>query len=526
MRNVFRFACCAAFVLGLAQGTAAQTVASDPELARGLQQVEEGDFPTAIRTLGAVVQRLKEKGGTPENLSRGYLYLGIAHLSLRHEAEARAAFIGAQESDPKLRLSRSEFSPRVVEAFEQSRRGGAAASSSLPAATPSPTPRATKAMASVMIEAAKQGDFPAVRHLLTEDPSLLNEKDAAFGATSLHWAALRGRPAIVALLLAQGADVTLKNREGETPLQVAERAKQAEIVRLLSSTAGPAPRAEAGNIHEAARTNDVERLRKLIAETPALINQPDAAFGATPLHWAALRGHAEATKLLLAQGANVNARNKQGETPLQVAERAKHSAVVQLLKGAAAPIQELVDAVRDGEIAKLKQLISENHGLLNQKDPRFGGTPLHWAALKGNPEIVEYLISQGADKGAINQNGETPLQVAERAKRNTVVALLQARTGAAAGDAGALIEAAKRGDVAALRRLVPSNPKAIDAKDASFGATPLHWASLRGHAEAVEYLVTQGADVRARNVAGETAREVAERAGRADIARILSRAGS
>ncbi len=42
-------------------------------------------------------------------------------------------------------------------------------------------------------------------------------------------------------------------------------------------------------------------------------------YGWTPLHWAASRGHKEIVELLIAKGANVNAKNKYGTTPLDMA---------------------------------------------------------------------------------------------------------------------------------------------------------------------------------------------------------------
>lgn len=510
MSKALRLTFCAA-LFGLPQDISGQAAAPDPELNSGLRQVDEGDFRAAIRTLGAVVQRFRDGGGPSGDLSRAYLYLGIAHLGLGEEPKARAAFIGAQETDRALRLSPSEFAPRVIEAFEQARREAAASQGAPRVAPPA------------FFDAARQGDFVAVQRFLKDDPALAGSKDEKFGASALHWAALRGHQAIVGLLLAQGADVTLKNNDGETPLQVAERAKQEEVARLLRATGGPAAPAGGGSIFEAAKTGDAEGVRKLLAQGPALLNQGDVAFGATPLHWAALRGQADVAKLLLAQGADVNVRNKDGETPLQVAERAKRSDVAQLLKSAGAPISGFVDAVRDGNLPRAKQLLAENRGLLNQKDAQFGATPLHWAALKGHADVVEYLVSQGADVQATNNNGETPLKVAERAKRNSVIPLLQSGHATAAADGGAVIEAAKRGDLAALRGLVANNPRLVGEKDPQFGATALHWAALRGHAEVVEFLLAQGADVRAKNGAGETALQVAQRAGRTEVVRILSK---
>lgn len=527
----------------------AQVGASDPELNNGLRQVDEGDFEAAVRTLSGVVKRLQGREGQSRELARAHLYLGIAQLGLGAGQDAKAAFALALKNDASLTLSPDEFSPRVIQAFDQARREVMPApprpalptSDPPPPATPPTPPGASSASPPpvkaappktspvVLLEAAKQGDFAVVRTLLNEDPALLNERDSRFGATSLHWAALRGHQAIVALLIERGADVSVKNNDGETALQVAERAKRDDVVRLLRSAApaGAGSFAASGGIFEAVKLGDVEAVRRLLEESPTLVNRGDTGFGATPLHWAALRGHEDVARLLLDKGADVNVRNNDGETPLQVAERAKRSGVVQVLRSRGGEASAgIVEAVRAGDLARVQRLLASNPGALNQKDAAFGATPLHWAALRGHADVAKFLVAQGADTSAKNKDGETPLQVAERAKRAEIVALLRAGGGAVSVSSAALIDAVKRGDLERVRVLLGESPGLVNAKDAEFGATPLHWAALRGHADVAEYLVGQGADRRAKNGAGETPLQVAQRAGRADVVRVLSRGGS
>jgi len=62
---------------------------------------------------------------------------------------------------------------------------------------------------------------------------MINEADAEFGATALHWAALRGHAEVVRVLISYGADLTVTNKEGETPLRVATRANRSQVVELL-----------------------------------------------------------------------------------------------------------------------------------------------------------------------------------------------------------------------------------------------------------------------------------------------------
>jgi ankyrin repeat protein len=54
--------------------------------------------------------------------------------------------------------------------------------------------------------------------------------------------------------------------------------------------------------------------------------------GATALHWAADNGHVEAIKVLVAMGAQVDAPNTRGDTPLQVSVRMGHHQAAQVLR--------------------------------------------------------------------------------------------------------------------------------------------------------------------------------------------------
>jgi ankyrin repeat protein len=184
---------------------------------------------------------------------------------------------------------------------------------------------------------------------------------------------------------------------------------------------------------DAARLGDLARVQQLLAQDRTLINQKDERFGATPLHWAVLRGHRNVVEYLLAQGADRGAKNDSGETPLQVAVRAKRSELVSLLQSGAstqpAPAggsADLIEAVKTGDLSRVREIVSANRESVRQRDPQFGATALHWAALRGYREIAAFLLDQGADPNATNNVGETPLTVAERAGKKDVVDVLRA----------------------------------------------------------------------------------------------------
>jgi ankyrin repeat protein len=89
----------------------------------------------------------------------------------------------------------------------------------------------------------------------------------------------------------------------------------------------------ATEIIKAAKNADVWRLKELLAKDSSLIEARDKD-GSTPLHCAVWKGHAEVVAVLIEAGANVNAENENehwGTTPLHAAAHANQAAIAQLL---------------------------------------------------------------------------------------------------------------------------------------------------------------------------------------------------
>src|SRR6185436_11901306 len=107
-------------LLVAAQPVPAETP-TDPEVLKGIQQTEDGDYDAAIFTLDAAARRLAADPSRPADLSQAYLYLGIAFVGKGHDAAAKARFRDALQQLHSLSLSAEKYPPKVINVFEAAR---------------------------------------------------------------------------------------------------------------------------------------------------------------------------------------------------------------------------------------------------------------------------------------------------------------------------------------------------------------------------------------------------------------------
>ena len=168
--------------------------------------------------------------------------------------------------------------------------------------------------------------------------------------------------------------------------------------------------AAAGPLHDAVKDGDIAEVRLLIAQGED-VNQRDR-YLASPLHQAAIWGNEEMSELLLAEGADVNFEDPLLGTPLSAAARRGNEAVAAVLiaNGANAQASSAngttpLHAAAEGGHASIVELLIENGADVNARSPEtsqsYEHAPVHSAGLNGHFDIVDLLRAYGATGPAI-----------------------------------------------------------------------------------------------------------------------------
>ncbi|CAG5119476.1 unnamed protein product [Candidula unifasciata] len=273
-----------------------------------------------------------------------------------------------------------------------------------------------------------------------------------------------------AILLNKGVEKDCVNNSRMTPLMHAVKAQSLEVTKLLVTWG---------------------------CEVNTLLGTE----GNSALHIAAEAGNEAICEVLIAAGANVNARNDKEDTPLIVASVSGHLPIVKLLLNHHASVNRrgyhessaLHEATENGHYEICSYLITAKAGL--EDEDTFGNTPLICAAEKGHVNLVLLYLALGADVNRVSHSGITALHYA-----------------------------AKKGWAACCKALLHHGAE-IDAQDIR-RFTPLMMASLEGHKEVIQLILDAKCNVNMVAYNRRTALHYAAEQGYSSCCQILIEAGA
>lgn len=297
-----------------------------------------------------------------------YIAVGENLMQLR----SRAMQLGATAVDPEpgrmpggeagLRLT-DPWGNRLAMVDEHAMQWSVQMPAARPKPVAAPATQPVLLLKQDFLNAVKGGEFPRVKELLALDHDLIDTVDSS-GASVLLVAAYKRQERIAAYLLALRDQL---------------------------------------NLCEAAAMGSIDPLKGLLRRFPEQVNRT-GADGFLPLGLACFFGHGDCVDLLLQAGADVNiaSRNNMRSFPLnsalsQTSQEAALGIVNRLLRAGANPNAAQVS----------------------------GHTPLHQAAGRGCTEMVTLLLNAGADPEVRADNGATAVVLARRAGHHAVVQRLE-----------------------------------------------------------------------------------------------------
>ncbi len=345
-----------------------------------------------------------------------------------------------------------------------------------------------------IVEAAKANDSKTVLALL--ESSNVNAA-APDGATALHWAAHWDDLDTAAKLVRAGADVSVQNRYGVSPLLLAGANGNAAMIELLIKAGADAnvalPEGETA-LMRAARTGRADAVRALLRHG-ADVNAIESWKGQTALMWAAAEGYLEAVEVLVEAGAEIEARSKAGYSPLLFAVREGRNDVVMALLKAGADVNQTLPAPR-------RRYYGGGGDPARSGPPKVGSSALDLAISNAHFELASALLHAGADANAAGP-GWASLHTISWVRKPGIGSNDPAPEGS--GDIGSLELVRKLVDHGAdVNTRMTGRSRAGKHSLNTVGATPFMAAARTADGELMRLLAELGADPLIPNENGTT----------------------
>ncbi|MDR0475521.1 MAG: ankyrin repeat domain-containing protein [Treponema sp.] len=355
----------------------------------------------------------------------------------------------------------------------------------------------------------ESGDDKAQRYFLSEVEA--NARDAQ-GRTPLHIVAENKDSRMAAFFIALGADPNALDRQGRSPLNISTEKSDPATAKILAGAGAdihhslnvPSPKLAQSPAEKGVMENG-DFLKALL--NPQTLESADSN-GKTLLHLAAKAGSTPSTVMLLNAGKiNINRRDKQGKTPLDLALEKTD------FKNYAETAEKLIlaDAVSSNPLyAYFAPAVRSSNYNIRSGD---GMAPLHYLAREGYIGFINFVLEKKADVNIKNASGFTPLHEAARSGNIRIMKTLL--------DNGADVKIQDAKGNSVLHIAVPpqTHEEAVKlfldrgadpcVRD-EHGDSPLHIAVMLNRPPTlIRSLLEAGADVSIRNIEGKTALYIA-----------------
>ncbi|XP_017862099.1 PREDICTED: transient receptor potential cation channel subfamily A member 1 isoform X3 [Drosophila arizonae] len=437
-----------------------------------------------------------------------------------------------------------------------------------------------------ILRAAESGNLDDFKRLFMADNTRIALQDGK-GRTAAHQAAARNRVNILRYIRDQSGDFNAKDNAGNTPMHVAVECDAYDALDYLLSIpvdTGILNDKKQAPVHLATELNKVKCLRVMGQHRNVINIQQGGEHGRTALHLAAIYDHEECARILITEfdacprrpcnngyypihEAAKNASSKtmevffqwgeqrgctreemisfydsEGNVPLHSAVHGGDIKAVELcLKSGAKISTQQHDlstpvhlACAQGAIEIVKLMFEmqplEKRICLSCTDVQ-KMTPLHCASMFDHPDIVSYLVNEGAEINALDKEHRSPLLLAaSRSGWKTVHLLIRLGASIDIKDAAArnvlhfvIMNGGRLTDFAEQVANCQTQQQLqllLNEKD-NMGCSPLHYASRDGHIRSLENLIRLGACINLKNNNNESPLHFAARYGRYNTVRQL-----
>jgi cytohesin len=341
-----------------------------------------------------------------------------------------------------------------------------------------------------------------------------------------------------------------RDESGDTPLILAARMGNKDLCEVL--IAGGAVLEAQGQhgtaLHEAAIGNHKD-IAELLVNRGANVNSRDKS-GNTPLYYASTFGQGrkrtnkndwDIARLLVSRGANVNTKPGSDDTPLHSAALYAPEEIVRLFLDNGANVNVKVSSsgwprkrnsgpaplhnacIRADRNAEVVELLVAAGADINAKcysDKADGWTPLFFACVHENTRAVELLIAKRAKIQARSEWGSTPIHYAPNAEIAQLLIDNGANIHFKNKDGYSPLHNAVKGCHSDVAKLLIAKRAYVTTTN-NQGTSLLHEAATTNQKEMIELLIAEGVNINAKDRAGMTPLQQAEKSGHDDIADLL-----